>query len=89
MENQLYKDDLLWQTAKRRAGFKTTLLVYILVNLLLVGIWYATRGSYFWPIWPISGWGIGMLGQYIGAYHSTKLFSAEREYQKLKESVQQ
>lgn len=58
MENQLQKDDLLWQTAKRRAGFKASMLVYVLVNFLLIGIWYATtgRGSYFWPVWPILGW---------------------------------
>ena len=85
MENQQH-NDALWQIAKRRAAFKASLLVYALVNALLVGIWYVTSGtgSYFWPVWPILGWGVGMLAQYIGAYHSTQIFSAEKEYEKLK-----
>jgi len=27
---------------------------------MLVGIWAASGGGYFWPIWPILGWGIGL-----------------------------
>ena len=34
--------------------------VYAVVNLLLVAIWAAAGGGYFWPIWPILGWGIGL-----------------------------
>lgn len=88
MENEQQKDQMLWQIAKRRAGFKASLLVYVLVNALLVVIWYLTTGigSYFWPVWPILGWGIGMVAQYISAYHSTQIFSAEKEYEKLKQS---
>src|SRR3954454_112340 len=36
------------------------LTTYLLVNLLLIGIWAASGGGYFWPIWPILGWGIGV-----------------------------
>jgi class 3 adenylate cyclase len=27
---------------------------------MLIGIWAASGGGYFWPIWPILGWGIGL-----------------------------
>jgi eukaryotic-like serine/threonine-protein kinase len=30
------------------------------VNVMLVGIWAASGAGYFWPIWPILGWGIGV-----------------------------
>jgi 2TM domain len=30
------------------------------VNAFLVGIWAMTGGGYFWPIWLILGWGIGV-----------------------------
>ncbi len=33
---------------------------YVLVMLLLVGIWAVTGAGYFWPIWPMMGWGIGV-----------------------------
>jgi class 3 adenylate cyclase len=34
--------------------------VYLLVNVMLIGIWAASGAGYFWPIWPILGWGIGV-----------------------------
>lgn len=36
--------------------------VYIAVNALLIVVWVTTNnGGYFWPIWPIAGWGIGLV----------------------------
>jgi len=35
---------------------------YVLINLLLIAIWAASGGGYFWPIWPILGWGMGLAG---------------------------
>jgi class 3 adenylate cyclase len=29
---------------------------------MLIAIWAASGGGYFWPIWPILGWGIGVGG---------------------------
>ncbi|MEA2468152.1 MAG: eukaryotic-like serine/threonine-protein kinase [Thermoleophilaceae bacterium] len=49
---------------RRRSGleisFRIHLTVYIVVNLMLVGIWAASGGGYFWPVWSILGWGIGV-----------------------------
>jgi 2TM domain len=77
----------LWETARRRAGFKKSLTSYLLVNTFLIGIWYFTTGGnsqHFWPIWPILGWGLGLAFQYANAYMGTQIFSAEKEYEKLK-----
>jgi class 3 adenylate cyclase len=41
-------------------GFKIHLTLYLLINVFLIGIWAASGGGYFWPIWPILGWGIGV-----------------------------
>lgn len=51
--------------ARRRRGVLETsvrihLTVYIVVNVMLIGIWAASGGGYFWPVWPILGWGIGV-----------------------------
>jgi eukaryotic-like serine/threonine-protein kinase len=43
-----------------RQSFKIHLTFYLLVNVLLIGIWAASGGGYFWPVWPILGWGIGL-----------------------------
>lgn len=36
------------------------LTIYVLVNVMLIGIWAASGAGYFWPIWPIMGWGIAV-----------------------------
>ena len=43
-------------------SLKIHLVVYAAVNLGLIAIWALTGGGYFWPIWPILGWGIGLAG---------------------------
>jgi class 3 adenylate cyclase len=49
---------------RRRSGLEMSvrihLTVYLVVNVVLIGIWAASGGGYFWPIWPILGWGIGV-----------------------------
>jgi hypothetical protein len=34
---------------------------YVGVSLMLVAIWALTGAGYFWPIWPMLGWGIGVV----------------------------
>lgn len=41
-------------------SFRIHLTIYVLVNALLIGIWAASGGGYFWPVWSILGWGIGL-----------------------------
>ena len=53
-------DDLLPVRAHRGAELvmRAHAATYVLVNLFLVGVWAATGAHYFWPIWPIMGWGL-------------------------------
>ena len=80
------KDNELWNVARRRAACKVSAASYVFVNSMLVAIWYFTAGpgSYFWPIWSILGWGVGIATQYVRAYHGVDFFSTQREYEKLK-----
>ena len=34
---------------------------FVFVSLMLVGIWALTGMGYFWPVWPIAGWGISFV----------------------------
>lgn len=45
---------------EKKAEFRTHFVVYILVNAMLVALWAMTSGGFFWPIFPILGWGIGL-----------------------------
>src|SRR5271168_3209809 len=44
--------------AKRGFGVHAT--VYVAVNLLLIAVWAIASRGYFWPIWPLLGWGVGL-----------------------------
>jgi hypothetical protein len=45
---------------KKKRDFSTHVVVYVIVNAMLVGIWAVTGAGFFWPIFPILGWGIGV-----------------------------
>ena len=44
-----------------KRGLAAHVLSYVLVNSMLVVIWYLTGADFFWPILPILGWGIGIV----------------------------
>jgi hypothetical protein len=47
---------------KKRRDFYGHLLVYVLVNAFFVVIWAMTNpDGFFWPVFPIVGWGIGVV----------------------------
>ena len=48
-------------TLKKKADFRAHLLVYALVNGMIVAIWLMTGSGFFWPIFPIAGWGVGLV----------------------------
>lgn len=78
------------KTARDKIGFQVHFGVYLAVNAFLVVIWYFTvtpHGSVFpWFIFPLFGWGIGIVAHFLAAYRGESYVSAlsEREYQRLK-----
>jgi hypothetical protein len=51
---------------KARQSFQIHLSVYVVVNVLLIAVWYFTSRDYFWPIWPLLGWSIGLFFHWFG-----------------------
>ena len=45
---------------KKKRDFSTHVVIYVIVNAMLVGIWAVTGAGFFWPVFPILGWGIGV-----------------------------
>lgn len=46
---------------KAKRDLQAHIIAYVTVNLLVVGVWWMTMpGGFFWPIFPILGWGIGL-----------------------------
>jgi 2TM domain len=45
---------------KKKRDFGAHVLAYVLVNAVIVAIWAVTGTGFFWPIFPMLGWGIGL-----------------------------
>jgi hypothetical protein len=59
---------------KKRRDFYGHLLIYSLVNTFLVVIWALTNvHGFFWPVFPIVGWGIAVVMNAWDVYHNDEL----------------
>lgn len=73
--------------AKEKSDFYIHFVIYIAVNLFLFAQWWASAPEVFpWPIFVLSGWGIGVAAHGITAFGGEGYIEqqAEKEYQKLK-----
>ena len=60
-----------------RQDFRNHALIYGAVNIMLVVIWAASGAGYFWPIWAIGGWGIGLAAHAWRIYGQKPISEAE------------
>lgn len=71
MKNNI-KNQEAYQRAKKRVGaklgFYIHLIAYMTVGIILIIINLSTPSDYLWFIWPLLGWGIGVL------FHALAIF---------------
>ncbi len=53
---------------KRKHAFRQMLASYVIVNAFLIVIWAVSGAGYFWPVWVIGGWGLGLAFTAYKAY---------------------
>ena len=86
-------EERIYEEAKKRVeakkGFRNHAIVYVVVNSSLALIWWLTGAEFPWFVFPLGGWGIGLLFHGLGVY----VFSGqgdrkaiEREAEKIKRS---
>jgi hypothetical protein len=46
---------------RKQRDFHVHVTIYLAVNLFLVAIWWFTGAGFFWPVFPIFAWGIGVV----------------------------
>jgi hypothetical protein len=49
------------KSLKKRQDFHAHLLIYVMVNALLWGIWALTDGGFAWPALVTLGWGVAIV----------------------------
>jgi hypothetical protein len=46
---------------RKRSELRAHLLAYVLVNAFLLMVWAMTGSGFFWPVFPMLAWGIGLV----------------------------
>lgn len=84
-QDQALRERALGRIKKKRE-FQAHLLSYVLVNGFLIAIWATVAGGgFFWPAFPIAGWGIGLIFHAWDVYGSEPSEAEiEREMNKLR-----
>jgi uncharacterized membrane protein len=82
--------EIATRRVRRRRGFYWHLSVYIIINLMLLAIWYFTGRGYFWPGWVLLGWGIALVFNAVAVFTKGDIGSEraaiEKEIEKIKKS---
>lgn len=52
----------------RRRAFLVHAAVYVAVNLMLVGVWALAGGGFPWFLFPLMGWGVGLVAHGASAH---------------------
>lgn len=71
------------ELAQARYWFRWHPPIYVLVNIGLVVLWWYTGMGFFWPVFPMFFWGIGVVAHYLGAYRTVGRRWVERETEKI------
>ena len=85
-EEQIY--ELAKKRVEEKRGFFTHLAVYIIVNIMLVLIWwFASGGGFPWFIFPLCGWGIGLVVHALNTFvfgRKPDILAIEKEAEKIR-----
>lgn len=68
MDNRDEQREVALKRVKGRRDFRNHVAAYLIVNTMLVLIWAFSGAGYFWPIWIIAAWGIGLALNAWAAY---------------------
>ena len=67
---------------RKKHEFHAHVAAYALVNAMLVAIYFLTDpGGFFWPVFPILGWGIGLF------FHGWDVYSATPTEERIRKEM--
>ena len=65
-EEEIYR--LARKRVEEKKGFYTHFAIYLAINTMLVIIWAVTGAGFPWFVFPLGGWGIGILFHFLGVF---------------------
>ncbi len=83
MEQNGFRAGTIKRVWMKRA-FQLHAISFVAGSLLMLLIWSSAGGGYFWPVWPITGWGAGLIIQAWVTFGSWRISEAaiQREMRK-------
>jgi len=93
MSSRMSEEDIYKKARERveeKKGFFIHFSIYIIVNIMLVLIWaFASSGGYPWFVFPLGGWGIGIIFHFLGVFvfsrqSNWEVREVEKEAEKLR-----
>lgn len=87
-EEEVYK--IARKRVEEKKGFYSHLTAYVIVNILIFIIWWFTSSSFPWFLFPLVGWGIGIVFHFLDAmkFHNQSAWE-QREVEKEVERIRQ
>jgi peptidoglycan/LPS O-acetylase OafA/YrhL len=76
MDDQARKQAIGRIWAKR--AFRIHATIWLLVSVVLVALWAMSDQEYFWPVWPIGGWAIGVVAHFWATYGISRPITEEQ-----------
>jgi hypothetical protein len=76
--------------ANAKLGFRHHAFIFAVVNAGLAGINLLTSPGYLWFVWPLGGWGVGLLSHGLSVYgvmDGDREAMIEREMVRLREQA--
>jgi hypothetical protein len=71
------------QRLQQRSDFWVHFTGYVIFNAALVLVWFMMGGNgFFWPVFPILGWGIGVV------FHSLEVFRRPPTEERIRQEMQ-
>jgi fatty acid desaturase len=68
IERELTEREQARKRVEKKHKFQGDVVAYVVINLLLIGIWAVAGAGYFWPGWVLAGWGVLLLLDAWNAY---------------------
>ena len=72
---------------RARQQFYLHLVFFLAMNVYLVFVWARSGAPFFWPIWAMFGWGIGLVGHASHVFGWQRPISEERIQREISRSI--
>ncbi|RPH93688.1 MAG: hypothetical protein EHM72_16135 [Calditrichaeota bacterium] len=70
--NQFTDEEKLYEEAREiveaKKGFYIHFIIYVIMSGVMYLVWRFTWTGYRWYIWPILGWGVGVLFHFLAVF---------------------